>query len=534
MERYCDTYVFKKYLFYKKAGRKEYEVECSYCGHRYTSAQAPRHKHEGKCPKCRCQALYFRRQYITSIYEKDELCVARKHGNLTLISWVNLYRDFRGGSPAYQYYDRFRNVVEADEGKKTVYAYFMREGRGYYGYYNHGWFRMKNGEIGSSDAYIYKPGAKYLVPALWEGFDLVEHLCNPRQRTNLEALLYNLKQYPQTEYLLKMGLHEFVNGWGLGHFICGGKGFGGALGIRPQYLPLYKAYKPTRREHELIRKSEQWISEELFLKIRAHPEITYEKLEKALEYTSLEKLVNYLFKQYEHYAHSIKCFEFTQLLTWFRDYFDMARKVNIDLSRKSRLMPRDLKFSHDRLSVRISEARRRQKEEEDVRIEALRDEERQKAEQERLEKQERNREAFQVVKERIYTKIPEYRNSEYIVVLPQCEEDFIAEGDSLGHCVGNGTYYSNHVKMNTMVFFIRRANRPDRPYITLSVNMSSCTKGELYGYGDHAVTTAVKDFVNGFLKAMKQSLKIKDPPPEKKKQVVTHREDRVVNMPRAA
>ena len=97
----------------------------------------------------------------------------------------------------------------------------------------------------------------------------------------------------------------------------------------------------------------------------------------------------------------------------------------------------------------------------------------------------------------------EWTDGELCVVLPQTEEDLVAEGRTLRHCVG--TYGNQHCSGNP-IFFIRRRRRPERSYYTLQINMNKAIPVEvqLHGYGNehhgdhkqyrHKIPQKVRDF----------------------------------------
>lgn len=97
----------------------------------------------------------------------------------------------------------------------------------------------------------------------------------------------------------------------------------------------------------------------------------------------------------------------------------------------------------------------------------------------------------------------EWTDGELCVVLPRTEEDLVAEGKTLRHCVG--TYGSEHCS-GKPIFFVRHYRRPERSYYTLQINMTKAIPVEiqLHGYGNehhgdrkqyrHKIPQKVRDF----------------------------------------
>ena len=77
----------------------------------------------------------------------------------------------------------------------------------------------------------------------------------------------------------------------------------------------------------------------------------------------------------------------------------------------------------------------------------------------------------------------EWTDGELSVILPKDNGELVYEGDILRHCVGG--YGQSHVSGNSVIFFIRRYRRPERPYYTLAINMKDRPReSQLHGYGN--------------------------------------------------
>ena len=97
----------------------------------------------------------------------------------------------------------------------------------------------------------------------------------------------------------------------------------------------------------------------------------------------------------------------------------------------------------------------------------------------------------------------EWTDGELCIVLPRVEEDLVAEGKVLRHCVGS--YGSAHCS-GKPVFFVRHRRRPERSYYTLQINMNGTIPKEiqLHGYGnerhgehkqyEHRIPRKVREF----------------------------------------
>lgn len=97
----------------------------------------------------------------------------------------------------------------------------------------------------------------------------------------------------------------------------------------------------------------------------------------------------------------------------------------------------------------------------------------------------------------------EWTDGELSVILPRSNADLVREGKVLRHCVGG--YGESHIRGSSVIFFIRRYRRPERPYYTLAINMTDRPKeSQLHGYGNerhgphkqytHKIPQKVRDF----------------------------------------
>ncbi len=115
---------------------------------------------------------------------------------------------------------------------------------------------------------------------------------------------------------------------------------------------------------------------------------------------------------------------------------------------------------------------------------------------------ERQKELNKPIDQNIYWWAQAYANRDFTVVYPQKRLDFLTEGQCLNHCVGNYGYYERHIKGQHMVFFIRRASQPEKPYFTAEIDVENGRIQQLYGFGDSSAPKEVRAFVDGFVKAV--------------------------------
>ena len=77
----------------------------------------------------------------------------------------------------------------------------------------------------------------------------------------------------------------------------------------------------------------------------------------------------------------------------------------------------------------------------------------------------------------------EWSDGEICIRLPRCNNDLVAEGHTLHHCVGG--YGKTHLQ-GKLVLFVRHARRPERSWYTLNIDTTGTRpkRIQLHGYGN--------------------------------------------------
>ncbi|QNK41586.1 PcfJ domain-containing protein [Caproicibacter fermentans] len=473
LQSFCEKQIFGwTYFFISKINKGSRTAACGHCGQTFTVDRTIRQGAKGCCPHCKTSGKYYADWQSAPKINKAKICVCHKsHGNL-LIRWTKVLRSFKDHKVTYSFEDYYRNLYLPVNGKRIIYAY-AQESVWPYGY---DWYRRKNGYVNYESTYLYTSNLRQVFSRNYYHVDLAAELRKNCQPIDFPSLLDNLKNIPQTEYFLRLGLYriaadldsEIDTAKPIGHT------FSDVLKVSKQYLPLYQKYNISLSEHHIIRLSRTWISEESFLKLRTLklPFWIHDTISELLSKMSFERFVNYFTKQKLQYKKT----SIDQLMTWYRDYLSMSEQLKIDLNKKSIRFPSNLKEAHDKLSMRFIEVKNQVLDEQ-----------------------------FRSAKEALYSELKEYRTDEFQIVLPQSRTDFIREGQALNHCVGNNMYYQNHLKGERMIFFIRKTSEPDKPFFTMELDMKRLLILQLYGFGDCHAPSDVTKFANSFLKALKPS-----------------------------
>ena len=144
----------------------------------------------------------------------------------------------------------------------------------------------------------------------------------------------------------------------------------------------------------------------------------------------------------------------------FYDTYNMARN-NIDFM--SIRTYEELVRAHDAaMEIRRIEMEERR------RLSAMRQEERNKELEKKMEKFDKERAKLN------------YEEDDFLIRLPEKLSEIAMEGNALRHCVGG--YTERHAMGNTTILFLRRKSKIDKPFYTIEVNRGNVV--QIHGFGN--------------------------------------------------
>ena len=163
--------------------------------------------------------------------------------------------------------------------------------------------------------------------------------------------------------------------------------------------------------------------------------------------TTIERLATYMQKQ------SLRCSEVRLLLDTRR----MSQRLYRRALTNEELWPRHLMQAHDQMAQMLAD---REKKENTMLLQ----------------------EGFQMVIDRYGE--TEWTDGKLCIRLPRSNKELLNEGSVLRHCVGS--YGRTHAKGESIILFVRRYRRPERPYYTLNISLNGPEPKEiqLHGYGN--------------------------------------------------
>lgn len=464
LNAFCDNQVFKcSYIFFSKLDKnRKRKVVCTNCKSHFELSDNIKHNNVGFCPVCGKEIKYCALWYCDEVQEKATVCYPFKKDDQLLVEFLLVTRhSFSDGCVSHNYKPIARTLYLKEKGKPKIYSY----GRQNLPWYGYAWCNWGNRPV-YREAFVYTENLNETFGVPYYNVDLQNILSKEKHPLDFIALLDNLKTIPCCEYLCKMGLTKLASQIETIDFDEKGSSFSECLGISAQYIGMYKQMGISIEEHRAIKNANccvnaEWVEQYRQIKKQLKYGIDIGEF---LEKMTLNRFWRYITKQKE--IHSGR--DLYQIAIWFRDYIRMSEELDVTLNKKN-LYPIDIKQAHDILAERLAVIKA-------------------------TEMKEASKAALKFANEFFKG----YEKDEFIVLMPKSRQDFIKEGQELSHCVGQERYYKNHIKGEKMIFFIRKADKPNVAYFTAEIDMVTFEVIQLYGYGDCLPNDKVRKFTKEF------------------------------------
>lgn len=500
-QQFIEEAVFKddNYIFYDTKRKRAY---CTSCKHTFllenkhlrhktigvwNKQDEVKHNHTVRCPYCnkflQAKSEGMSRQSLLSIQWS---VIVQPHGEEVLTRYFCHTKDFRIDfhNPKITTSEGYRTIHTAEKVTDYMWARYKTAGDMRWCYYRDRssmWYPPAE-SISPRTTVLYNTNLqemiagtcmKYSVPDIF-----IENVASDPRHFNSPWLIDNYfnsyRKYPFIEQLLKVGFYKMVQ-----EFLedsrtqntdlnAGCNSILGTLGINKyQYNMLRKVGNPSLRDLEILRYKPdlKWdeFSSLRYIHDNGYVDM-YKKYIDFMQYTTLYKLRKYISVQ--KISHS-------------QDYFDYAgwlEKMGYDMRNEFNLFPKNFKKAHDEMSKQYMKFKDKQAREDAKRFNRL---------LKKLRNETAEVEAMNLNIEGLFIR------------LPNKLEELKNEGEVLHHCVG--TYMEKVRKGETMIFFIRRKEEPEKPFYTLE------WKGRVIqcrGSRNCDMTPEVKAFVQIFQEKM--------------------------------
>lgn len=535
---------FSRYGIYKETKKGKAEFECTYCKKTGIVDRAKmrlRNNEKGECPFCGSRVTYKAKGKMSCqiIDERWFIYVDRQEKGF-LLRYFNARRHIRNDSYIVGALNKNRIEETLHEYSRCFWTFIgmkpVKDSYEWGVYHQRGNSRWipDEGKIYCMECILY-PGN---LPQAWEH--------TPMKYSALEILAQNIPttafryedamdvylEFPKLEWLCKMGLNQLakdaVRGFQYNNMV--GKidykadTIYGILGLTKVNTKVLQEIDGNHYELRLLQVAQKYgiqMKPEQLKEFYETFECNTELLKAKNRKISLHKLCRYIEKESERYPIGDKNYcrwnysynRYTErkdprierkqnMANDWLEYIGWCKELKYDLSNMFIYMPNNFRKVHDRTAEEYkalqdkkaaAEKRRR---EEAARKEL---EQTKKAMAEIFESSE-GMDAFSI------------KGKGLILVVPKNGDEIRAEGEALHHCVGG--YVERVAKGETNIFFVRKADEPDKSYFTMEWNHNKII--QCRGMKNCGMPPEVRAFTQVFEKKMQEAVKKDDKKPKRR------------------
>ena len=445
------------------------------------------HNGEAVCPVCRrrmiCKAAGRGRNNLTKVQWSTLL---EPHGDELLVRnfcHIKSMQDYR--KPEYRTFEKCRSIFTANGAKHYEDCYSYKTDRcGWNIFREHigNYFVTPSKTIRPEDTTVYLRNMKSVMQVPFCKYSALDDYLSKAARRNeygvykdpfvCEHYLNAYGEFPYIEKLIKVGLYEIVNEKMKGISKVELKDMPSVVDVlglnRTQYHYFMGLTDPDSRALKILQTYAD-ISEKEFRLLYEmsgrYENDSFRKIYQMKRYATLHKLNRYFTEQEIKYIRD------------YEDYIGFLEKLGYDMKNEFNLFPKDFQKAHDEKAREYVKHKDEIMQEERRRFDMILAE---------LSSGNREIEALKLEMGGLFVR------------LPKALEELKQEGETLHHCVG--TYIDRVAEGKTMIFFIRRAEEPDKPYYTLEWNghIVQCR-----GYRNGEMTENVKAFTSEFDRKMR-------------------------------
>ena len=350
-------------------------------------------------------------------------------------------------------------------------SYYMRTGR----YELDEWTRWQDNRIYDGSYFFYPGGIEEaLSGTAMQYADLEGYLEEGGYRNAIYFLEYHAK-YPVIEFLWKTGYRNIVHNRIFG---MDRENRNAILWERKKLrdcfkfpLRILKLMPPEEWKLDDVKRAnylwknygERITDAEMRMALQSRTDV--QNLTGAMPYAGIGKILKYIQKQTEkrkeEKGHTTYTLE--GIIRAYRDYLRECEQLHFDLHDKEILFPKDLTAAHARTMAQVEF-------------------EKNKADQEKFRKAVEKLEKFA------------WSEGEFFIRPAREQMELTAEGKALHHCVGG--YIKRMAEGETAIFFLRKANEPDKPFYTLELQKKRVIQCRTEHNASYDRNPDVKNFVD--------------------------------------
>ena len=292
------------------------------------------------------------------------------------------------------------------------------------------------------------------------------------------------EQYPEAEYLIKSGLKYYAmsktilrqvrkdksfHKWLIAHndfYMSQGRYYCVAI------LQAYKKHCPIQQIQNFEERKRKLI---------------HDYYEKEIVKLAIKKGVKGEFERFFKY---LKKQDITSYL--YLDYIRACSYLNLDCKDDSIRYPQDFHHWHD---IRLGQVQTIRLEEERKANRLRAKENRARKKRERIEKEQLAKD-FLIAAEKYLPLAGFTEDEHYAIFIAQSPAELVKEGNALSHCVGYNGYDKKMANQETLIFFVRKIEELDKPFVTIEYSLKNKQVLQCYAYKNTKPDEKVLEFVN--------------------------------------
>lgn len=456
LEDWAHRNILPAYFFYDHARRGVAAGICSSCDGEVTLTGV---KHNGKavCLRCGRELTMKPRGRVKRLYDRETFQVVQRTapGEL-VIRILKASAAYEGNGPVVYVAVReaARQFVRLGPDGAAIQERFYRSYRGMLTDWQAGDRPTNMGYVtfeGETCGHLYCDNLpEELRDTPWQYCPVKMYYEHYRSPMELHTFLVRFLEHPRLEHLIKTGFYNLAadmvyryyvykdrldESQNRTHRILGVMAedvpFLRGLDINSEGLKVYQEYcRANLKDRQRL------------LLWQAEHDVRY-NVKDILDHMTVHRMIRYLERQHpclqdrktKHGA--VRYGSMQAVVTEYRDYLDMCRQQNYDLSNSFVLYPADLQKAHDKVVQRI-------KHKADAKL----------------------RRDFKAAYKRVMGQL-DFEANGLKIVYPASSDEIVAEGHALHHCVGG--YVDQVAKQKCMILFLRRCKDEGKPFYTVEV-----------------------------------------------------------------
>lgn len=473
--------IMPAYFFYDyQPGNMDVPGICTSCGHEIRLSGV-KQRRKGICPHCKREIIMkprSRRGYC--MIDRDTCLIIQNVGNGELvIRIVKVWYSYKTDKPKIQIEENARQFIrQNDNGEINIDCYYYQYGSGILTDWKkgerHGFGQWQYYFKADTCGHVYdKNLSAALKNTSWQYCPIADFYSYFRKPMLALPFLTAYLKHPRLEHLIKTGFYKIASDLvkcsnpdcldetqNRTHRVLKVSSedvqFLRELGVDIPTLQIFQQYSGLKDRQQLL----DWQLEQ---KVNRD-------LAPILQYMTVHKFIRYLDKQYGFLClrktsyGTLRYKDMQTLVSEYRDYLDMCKKMGYDMKNSFVLYPKDIQKSHDKVV-------RRFKQKKDSKI----------------------KREFIAVYQQLSGQL-DFERDGFKIVYPSTPDDVIAEGHALHHCVGS--YTERVAEKECIILFLRKCSDETKPFYTVEVRGQKAV--QVRGIGNCDMTPEVEAFITAW------------------------------------